>query len=297
MRTVLLAMPDNGAMVEAIARHLQADIVTPVIRTFPDGETYLRIDAELHASNVAIVQTLSHPDGKILPLLFAADAARASGAGHVGLVAPYLAYMRQDKQFQPGEAVTSKTVARLLSGSFDWLVTIDPHLHRYKSLSEIYTIPATVLHAATLLSAWIGANVLRPFLIGPDAESAQWVSEVAKRIDAPFAVLEKTRLGDRNIEVRLIDGIDMTGRTPVLVDDIIASGTTMLKAVRLVRRLSTHQPVCVAVHGLFADGSDRQLQDAGARLVTSNSVPHVSNAMDVGGMLADATAQMAQTIK
>ena len=215
----------------------------------------------------------------------------------MGLVAPYLAYMRQDKQFQPGEAVTSRTVARLLSDSFDWLMSIDPHLHRYKSLSEIYTIPSTVLHTATLMSEWIGANVQSPILIGPDAESVQWVSDVAGRIDAPFTVLSKTRLGDRDIEVRLTDEIDIAGRTPILVDDIVSSGATMLKAVQRVKTLSRHQPVCVAAHGLFADGSDRQIQDAGVRLVTSNSVPHASNAMDVSGMLSDAIAQMAETIK
>jgi ribose-phosphate pyrophosphokinase len=297
MRTALLAMPGNESMAEAIGRRLQADVVAPATRRFPDGETYLRIDADLSGRSVAIVQTLSHPDDKFLPFLFAADAARAGGARRVGFVAPYLAYMRQDRQFQSGEAVTSRTVARLLSGSFDWLVTVDPHLHRYKALSEIYAIPATVVNAATLLSDWIGSHVEKPVLIGPDAESVQWVGDVARRIGAPFTVLEKTRLGDRDIEVRLTGEIDMTGRTPVLVDDIIASGATMLKAVHMAKGLSIHQPVCVAVHGLFADGSDRQIQDAGAQLVTSNTVPHVSNAIDMSGPLADAVAQTAGTIR
>jgi ribose-phosphate pyrophosphokinase len=295
MPTVLLAMPENEAMAAAVARHLGAQVLTPAMRSFPDGETYLRIDAELRGCKVAVVQTLHHPDGKLLPAIFAADTARALGAAGVGLIAPYLAYMRQDRQFQPGEAVTSKTVARLLSSAFDWLVTVDPHLHRYKSLGDIYTIPSSVLHAAPLIAEWIGKNVESPLLIGPDAESAQWVGDVARRIAAPFAVLEKTRRGDRDVVVRLGGAIEMRQHTPVLVDDMISSGETMLEALRLVKSLSGRQPVCVAVHGLFADGSDVRLAREGARLVTSNTVPHASNAIDAAPLLAAATDQMADT--
>ena len=109
----------------------------------------------------------------------------------VGLVAPYLAYMRQDRRFKPGEAVTSREVAQLLSGAFDWLVTVDPHLHRYTSLAEIYRIPTHVTHAAPLISQWIKANVPRALVIGPDSESEQWVSAVASEAGAPFTVLRE----------------------------------------------------------------------------------------------------------
>ncbi|WP_164119514.1 ribose-phosphate pyrophosphokinase-like domain-containing protein, partial [Stenotrophomonas maltophilia] len=84
---------------------------------------------------------LAQPNEKILPLIFAAATARELGAARVGLVAPYLAYMRQDRRFNPGEAVTSRQMAHLVSGAFDWMVTVDPHLHRYSDLSEIYSIP------------------------------------------------------------------------------------------------------------------------------------------------------------
>ena len=110
---------------------------------------------------IALVCTLDRPDAKMLPLLFAAAAARELGASQVGLVAPYLAYMRQDRRFKPGEAVTSREFARLLSGAFDWLVTVDPHLHRYASLAEIYRIPTRVVHAAPLISQWIRTRIER----------------------------------------------------------------------------------------------------------------------------------------
>ena len=127
------------------------------------------------------------------------------GAASVCLVAPYLAYMRQDTRFNPGEAVTSEYFARLLSGAIDRLITIDPHLHRRNSMQEIYSVPCDVLHAAGVISAWIRENIPQALLIGPDSESEQWVSEVARNAGAPSIVLEKIRHGDRDVEVSVID--------------------------------------------------------------------------------------------
>src|SRR3546814_16966881 len=90
---------------------------------------------------VALVSTLARPDDGFLRLVFVADAARALGARDVTLIAPYLAYMRQDRRFRPGEAVTSRTFAGLISSSFDRLVTVDPHLQRYQALDQLYAIP------------------------------------------------------------------------------------------------------------------------------------------------------------
>jgi ribose-phosphate pyrophosphokinase len=173
---------------------------------------------------IDIVCTLSQPDDKLLPLLLAADTARELGAAKVNLIAPYLAYMRQDKRFHPGEAVSSHTFARLLSSSFDHLTTVDPHLHRYPALASVYTIPSTTLHATPLMADWIAANVARPLLVGPDAESEQWVATIAGRIGAPHVVLGKVRHGDRDVDIDVPDLSAWADHTPVLVDDIASSG-------------------------------------------------------------------------
>jgi ribose-phosphate pyrophosphokinase len=201
--------------------------------------------------------------------------------------------VRQDRRFKPGEAVTSREVARLLSGAFDWLVTVDPHLHRYGSLAEIYTVPTRVVHAAPLVSRWIKANVAESLIIGPDSESEQWVSAVAKDAGAPSSVLEKTRLGDREVVVKLRDKEQWSGRTPVLIDDIISSGRTMLEAVRLLSGEGQANPVCIAVHGVFAEQADVLLAEAGARVVTTNTVPHATNGIDLTPLLAGAIDEIA----
>ncbi|MDU6730977.1 MAG: ribose-phosphate pyrophosphokinase, partial [Bradyrhizobium sp.] len=270
--TLLFSMPGNERLTTELADQLDCETGKLNTRQFPDGETYLRFATDLNKRSVAIVCTLAHPDEKILPLIFAAATARELGASKVGLVAPYLAYMRQDRRFNAGEAVTSRQVARLISEAFDWMVTIDPHLHRYGDLSEIYSIPTRVVHAAPLISKWVKANIEKPLIIGPDSESEQWVAAVASDAAAPYCVLEKVRHGDRDVRITLRNLEAWQGRTAVLVDDIISSGRTMIEAVRLLAGQGWPPPVCIAVHGLFADHSDELLVGAGARVVTTNSV-------------------------
>src|SRR6266702_85182 len=292
MTDLLIPLPGNEAMAHALARSLGAELGHVELHKFPDAETYIRLLSDIDPRQIVIVCTLDRPDDKILPLLFLAATARGLGARTIGLVAPYLAYMRQDRRFNPGEAVTSRQIARLLSDAFDWLATVDPHLHRYSSLSEIYRIPTEVAHAAPLISEWIRANVQVPLIIGPDSESEQWVSAVAKEVGAPYTVLQKIRHGDRDVEILVRDASSIADRTPVFVDDIISSGRTMIEATRLISTKTTKPPVCVAVHGIFADNSDLLLAKAGARVVTSNSVAHATNGIDIGPLLTPAIRRL-----
>jgi ribose-phosphate pyrophosphokinase len=288
--TSLLAMPGNEVLAQRLAPGFE--LMPSEMRRFPDGESYVRLLGDLQGRSLAVLCTLARPDDKFLGLAFAAATARELGAARVGLIAPYLAYMRQDRRFKPGEAVTSRPFARLLSESFDWMITVDPHLHRYGSLSEIYTIPTRVVHAAPLISAWIRTNVPDPLVIGPDSESQQWVSAVAAASGAPYTVLEKVRHGDRDVEIKVKDLSTWRGRSAVLVDDIISSGRTMIAAVRQLTAAGYAAPVCIGVHGLFADDSDRLLAQAGARVVTSDTVPHPTNAISVAALLGDAVREL-----
>jgi ribose-phosphate pyrophosphokinase len=286
MKPVVFALPGNEAMARSVARHLRGTIGSAEIRRFPDGESYVRIKTSVAGADVIIVCTLNHPDEKFLTLTFLAATARELGAVRVGLVCPYLAYMRQDKQFRPGEGLTSGYFAAALDQSFDWLVTVDPHLHRLKGLSEVYRIPAIAVHAAPLLSDWIRDHVADPLLIGPDEESEQWVASVAARAGAPHTVLRKTRLDDRHVRVSQPPA-DRRHRTPVLVDDIVSTAQTMIETVKHLRRARYKRPVCLAVHPIFADGAYARLKRAGARtIVTCTTIAHSSNGIDVSAMLS-----------
>lgn len=293
---LILAAPGDSDTARALADRLEADTATATVRRFPDGELYVRLDGPVAGRDLWLVCTLHPASDKLLPLYFLAATARDLGARSVCLAAPYLAYMRQDSRFHSGEGVTSRYFGRLLSSAVDGIVTVDPHLHRYSALDEVYSVPARVVRAAPRIADWIRREIPRPVIIGPDAESAQWVSGVAAELGCPSVVLRKVRRGDREVSISPLDGalggdppIDWTTHTPVLVDDIVSTARTMIETVGQLKRAGAPAPVCIGVHAVFADDAYGDLCAAGAaRVVTCNTIPHPSNAIDVHELIAEA---------
>jgi ribose-phosphate pyrophosphokinase len=285
---LLFPLPGNEEVARRIAVLVGGEVGQLETRSFPDGEQYTRVLSDVDQRETAIVCTLRQPSESFLPLAFLADALHDLGALRVGLVAPYLAYMRQDARFSSGEAVTSRSFADLISSRIDWLVTVDPHLHRLTGLSDVYSIPAIAAHAAGDLGLWIAANVDSPFIIGPDAESAQWANDIARAADAPSTVLTKVRRGDTDVVESIPDLAGNRHRSPVLVDDIISTGRTMLAAIAHLNEQGARPASCVGVHAVFAADAYVALRDAGAvRIATTNTIPHPSNAIDVMRLIAD----------
>jgi ribose-phosphate pyrophosphokinase len=249
----------------------------------------VRIDGDPRRQVVVLVGPLDRPDEKVLPLLFAAGVARELGASEIGLVAPYFPFLRQDAAFHPGEAVSARLFAGLVSKSVDWLITVDPHLHRTRDLGELFTVPAEVVHSAPLIAGWIRDRVARPVIVGPDEESAQWVAEVAAGVDAPWVVMAKRRRGDRAVELALPPMASLEGRQPVLVDDIVASGGTARAASRLLANAGFPLQWVVAVHAVADPLSAEALErEARVELVTCNTIHHPSNRIDVSDAIRDA---------
>ncbi|MCX2739804.1 ribose-phosphate pyrophosphokinase [Pontibacter anaerobius] len=289
MKHILFALPGNEPLAHTLAAILDAAVGEAEIRHFPDGETYVRVLSEVSGKEAVLVCTLHRPDDKLLPLYLLSQTIRELGAARITLVAPYLAYMRQDKQFKKGEGITSRYVARLIESITDSLLTIDPHLHRIHHMQELYTIPARALHAAPLIAEWVQQHVQKPVLIGPDEESMQWVTAVAALAKAPALVLQKTRLGDEEVQVTLPQLADYPNHTPVLVDDIISTAHTMIETVQHLRGMTTLKPVCIGVHAVFAEGAYEALLQAGAeKVITCNTIPHASNGIAVDTLLAEA---------
>ena len=288
MNIILFSLPGNETMSQQLAKHLNAEIGESTIRQFPDGESYVKLNTNVKGKCVLLVCTLNEPDNKLLPLYFLSQTAKDLGAACTCLVTPYLAYMRQDKRFQPGEGITSTYFGKLISSFADTLTTVDPHLHRRNSLSEVYQIPNRVIHAAQHISQWIKANVEKPVLIGPDSESAQWVSEVAKNAGAPFTILQKIRHSDRDVEVSIPDVGNFKDHVPVLVDDIISTARTMIETVEHLKRAEMKPPICIGVHAVFAGNAYEELMKSGAAMViTCNTIPHKTNKIDLSDILAE----------
>lgn len=288
---ILFSLPGNEALTTILAHKLGIEIGTLEIRDFPDGESYIRIGSDVQNRMVILVDGLEHPNDKILPLMFIAKTVQELGAKKICLISPYLPYMRQDKRFKPGEAVTSILFANLISMYINYLITVDPHLHRIKNLSEVYSIDSvSVLHSTKNIAKWINNNVDSPFIIGPDEESQQWVNEVAKIVSAPYTIIKKTRYGDSNVSVSIPDiNIKDTQIKPVLIDDIISTGTTMVAAIQQLIKKGFKSPICISVHALFDNKTYQNLLNAGAqKIVTCNTIPHQSNQIDITNLIIEA---------
>ncbi len=287
--TVIFAFPAYEKLAENLLRQTGYQLGSLTFRRFPEGESYVKINNDVKNKKVILVCGLENADEKIMALMFFAKATKEFGATKVTLVAPYLGYMRMDKRFNEGEAITSNIFAEFLSQQIDELITIDPHLHRHKTLEEIYSIPCQTLHATDAIAAWIKDNVANPILIGPDEESEQWVSKVAEKSGAPFVILKKIRHSDRDVEVSFPQIEKYRERTPVLIDDIISTARTMIATVQHLQNLKVKAPVCIGVHAIFVGEAFAELKKSGAaRIVTCNTIAHPSNQIILDQLIVDA---------
>jgi ribose-phosphate pyrophosphokinase len=286
--TLLLYFEEERASAERIAQAAGIDLAQIARHRFPDGELKLRLPPTL-PPRVVLLRTLDHPNEKLVELLLVSRTARLLGAQHITLVAPYLAYMRQDIAFNPGEVVSQRVVGSFLATLFDAVITVDPHLHRVATLEEAVPVPhAVVLSGAPLLADWIADHVDKPLLVGPDEESAQWIAQAADRHQCDFAVCRKIRHGDRHVEVALPD-VKVSGRNVVLLDDVASSGHTLAVATRLLLAAGAARVDVAVTHALFADDALDLIQTAGVSEVWSTDcIPHSTNAVSMAPAIAAA---------
>lgn len=288
--TLFFGMPGNQDFAEDLASLTASGTGAIETRRFPDGETYVRIHGEPDGRDTYLVCTLADPDRHFLPMIFAARTIRGLGAKTVTLIAPYLAYLRQDAEFKAREAVSSRIFADLISREFDALVTVDPHLHRLASLDAIYSIPTTVVHAGELIGTWIRENVGSPVVLGPDAESAQWVEAIAASAGCPWSTFTKERYGDRDVRLVPPNPGDFRGLTPVLVDDIVSSGATMIGAARILEAQKWEAPYCIAVHALFDAATATHLKALTRAVLTTDTVANAFSHFRIAPLIAEQLA-------
>lgn len=279
--------PGDEGPVERLAAALGVPAAIIDLKTFPDGETLPTVPVT-RATTVIAYRALNRPNTRLVPLLQAADAWRRAGVTRLVLVAPYLGYLRQDMVFAPGQPLSRDLVCGWLGGAFDRLVTVQAHLHRTASLTGALGIPATNIDIGGDLAA-VAAAGEQPLIVGPDSESRPWVQAAAARLDTDWTAFDKQRLGDREVQMTLGAGPSVAGRATLLLDDICSSGGTLVQAIHHLREAGAASVDVAVAHALFdADALDH-LREAGARrIVSSDSISHPTNALDLTGRLAEA---------
>lgn len=286
MKDIIIAFKHSEVLAKKIAKKVNMPYQTIQVTMFPDGESLLKIPEIVKNRKVFIVSSLHHPNEKLVETILAAETCRDLKARKIILIAPYLCYMRQDIRFHPGESVSSKIIAKHINASFDATITIDPHLHRIQKLSQLYT-QGKALSAVSFIADYVKKKYRNPLIIGPDAESYQWVLKIAKRVKCPVTILKKTRYSSRKVSVDIEDRkIDFRNKQVIIIDDIISTGHTMMEVIKFFRRNKVKKITCIGVHAMFAEHAYEKMKKAGAsEIITCNTIPHKSNKIDMSRIL------------
>lgn len=283
---IVLAFPDEAEAAGRLAEALGCPLSPIETHEFPDGEVLPRVGKV--ARRAIVYRSLDRPNGKIVPLLLAADAARRAGAERLELVCPYLCYLRQDAVFRRGEPLSRDVIAPLVGGAFDRVLTVDAHLHRTHDLSAVMRTPARSLSAAPALAEALAING-PSVVIGPDSESAPWAGALARLLRAELLVLEKSRDAERRVHFTVSNLDRVKGRRAILADDVASSGSTLLKVARMTREAGAREIDVAVTHAMFGLDVSHELSAAGVnRVVSTDSIRHPTNAAALAPLLASA---------
>lgn len=289
MTAALFTFADGTRQAAGLASECGVPVNQIDVHRFPDGESLVRVHGS--AETALLFRSLDDPNAKLVEVLLAASALRDGGAKRVILIAPYLAYMRQDVPFHDGEAVSQRVIGKLLAAWFDGLVTVDPHLHRIASLEPIMGgIPALTVSAAPALVQAIASDLdPRTIVVGPDSESRPWVESIARPLGLDVLVGEKIRKGDREVVLTVPDVARASARPAILVDDLISSGTTLMACARLLHEAGATRVEAIATHSLASGADLDRLTDAGvARLRATDSTSNAIASIPLAGVLGEA---------
>lgn len=280
----------NGVhLARKIARKLKCSYSGLEVKKFPDGEIKVRFLNNVGGKVVVLVQSFYGAiNDCILEVIFAAETAKELGVKKVFLMAPYFPYLRQDKRFKPGQCISIEVMGKLISRHFDKVFIVDPHLHREKTLSHLFSIENEKLTANPYIYDYIKKNIKNPLIVGPDWESYKWARKVAEKIGCEYVIMQKKRFSGRKVKVKLNRKVDIGNKNIVFVDDMISTGNTIIEAVKNIRKLGAKKFNCVAVHGIFVENALEKLRKADVNVVTTNTIPNKVAKIDVSGLIAGA---------
>lgn len=286
----LQSLPSCAGDAKRLASRLGIPSQEIALHLFPDGE--IRVTVGRAAPTTVIYASLDQPNDKLIAILFAAEALRRAGARRLVLLAPYLCYMRQDTAFHEGEAISQRAVGRLLAGTVDRVITVDAHLHRTSDIRAVFPgIEAQNLSAMPAIADALRVAGVDPatIVVGPDAESRPWVSDLAGQLGLAHTVAQKTRRGDRSVEIGFAEPALVAGRPVLLVDDIVSSGGTLIACAKALGAAGALAIDAVITHALFPPEMATEFAAAGIRSIHSTtSVPHPTNAIPLDTLFAKA---------
>jgi ribose-phosphate pyrophosphokinase len=271
MKLKIISGTSNIALAEDIATHLGLPLTRRIIKRFKDGEVYTQISENVRGDDIFIIQSVSDPvNDSLMELMILIDALKRASAGRITAVITYYGYARQDRKAEPREPITAKLVANMLTtAGADRVVTVDLHAPQ---LQGFFDIPADGVSIIPLFAKYFAEKGIKDgVVVSPDTGGVKRALSLAKRLSMPIAIIDKRRVAHNEVEAMNIVG-EIEGKTAIIIDDIIDTGNSIVKAIELLSQSAKEVYVC-ATHPVFSEGCYEKLCASAAKeIVVSNSI-------------------------
>jgi len=285
----------NQQLAERICTELGQTLGKIKISRFKSGEVYVHYEETIRNCDVFIVQSFSHPiNENFVELLVMIDAAKRASARTVNIIVPYYGYARQERKAAPREPISAKMVADVLTTvGADRVITIDLHA---PAIQGFFNIPVDHLTALDILSDYLKKkNIKNPVVVSPDAGRASTAEKLANYLDSPFAIMIKKRPAHNESVITHVIG-DVEGQTPIIIEDLIDTGTTIVNVVEGLKERGAEDIYVCATHPLFSGPALQRLDHPNIKeVIVTDSIQLPASRSDrftvltVAPMLAEAT--------
>ena len=293
MKIVFGGTCSNSANIaEELTRALDADLGRLEVKRFPDEETYVRVLDDVKGKHVIYVQSTAPPqDTCLVELFITLDTFRRLKAKRVDVIVPYLAYARQDKEFNRGEAISACTVAKILNAiGVHRLYTLDVHLYRRLGPFSLYGVKAYNLSAGRALASYVRGNlgIEAPATIIPDRGHTPLADMIRDIVGDHFVFLRKKRKRGWEYPKIYDKTADLQGKDVVIFDDILGTGGTILKATQFAVTKGARRVIVAVTHALFISDARERLREAGvAQIVTTDSILQPESVIPIAPIIAE----------
>jgi len=265
----------------SLSKELGATLSKVEIKRFPDGECYVRIDEDLKGQDVAVVQT-TYPDPNLVELFIILDAVREMSPKRVTTVVPYFGYARQDKKFKQGEAISARAFMKLIDTATNEFVSVDIHAPK---ILENLTIPyknVSVMKAFGQFFKDKGVDLV----LAPDKGALDRANVVASVLKCPWDHLEKTRIDGSTVRMAP-KAIDAKGKTVAIVDDIIATGGTIIKATEALKQQGAKKVFAACAHGLYTSNALDRLTPVCDAVYSADTLENPTSSVSAASAIAE----------